>query len=360
MKHTSVPTPRTVLGPVPVVVALIAATLTLQTAEAAPAKSPRPPVGHRRRHSAPRASAPPSAPTGRAPTTTPSTTSSSSMSPPRPPRPRPGRPAPNARIVKHSLASLDAARATLKKQATIPGTSWGMDPRTNKVVINADRTVQGDELEQLKRVAASLGDRAAVTQSAGTLRPLIAGGDAIWGSGARCSLGFNVIKGGKPYFLTAGHCTNAVRSWSATQGGAEIAVTETGTFPGDDFGIVKYTAAGIVHPSEVDLYNGRMQPITAAGDPIVGEKVQRSGGSTHIHGGDITAVEVTANYQEGSVDGLIQAGVCAETGDSGGPLFEGDTALGLTSGGRGDCLFGGESFYQPVREALEKTGSQIG
>lgn len=264
-----------------------------------------------------------------------------------------------ARVVKHSLASLDAARATLKKQATIPGTSWGMDPRTNQVVITADRTVRGDKLERLKRVAASLGDRATVRQSAGTLRPLIAGGDAIWGTAARCSLAFNVTKGGQPYFLTAGHCTNAVRSWSATQGGDEIAVTEAGTFPGDDFGIVKYTAAGVTHPGAVDLYNGSMQAITRAGDPIVGQKVRRSGGSTHVRDGDVVALDVTANYQEGPVDGLIQTTVCAEAGDSGGSLFEGDTALGITSGGRGDCSSGGMTYYQPVREALEKTGAQI-
>ncbi|WP_455711974.1 S1 family peptidase [Streptomyces decoyicus] len=358
MKHTSAPMSRTVLGGAGVV-ALIAAALTLQSAQAAPAKAPEPPTATA---AAQRARDISSALGANAAgfyydaqnhklivnvTTAAAADKARSAGA-------------EARIVRHSLTSLNAARATLKERATIPGTSWAMDPKTNKVVVVADRTVTGDRLKQLKSVAASLGDRAALRQSTGTLRPLIAGGNAVWGSGARCSLGFNVIKDGEPYFLTAGHCTNAVRSWSATQGGPEIAVTETGTFPGDDFGIVRLTPADLVHPSQVDLYNGKMQAVTTVGDPIVGEKVQRSGSSTHVHGGDITAVEVTANYQEGAVDGLIQAGVCAETGDSGGPLFEGDTALGLTSGGRGDCLFGGESFYQPVREALEKTGSHIG
>ncbi|MGY4969212.1 S1 family peptidase [Streptomyces nigrescens] len=359
MKHTRVPTPRTVLTGAALVVALTAATLTLQTADAAPAKNPDPPSASAAGQRAKGLSSTLGADGAGAyydaehhklivNVTTEAAAAKARAAGAEP------------RIVKHSLASLDAARATLKKQATIPGTSWGMDPRTNKVVINADRTVQGDKLEQLKRVAASLGDRVALRQSADALRPLIAGGDAIWGTGARCSLGFNVTKGGQPYFLTAGHCTNAVRSWSATQGGTEIAVTEAGTFPGDDFGIVKYTAADILHPSAVDLYNSSMQTIAKAGDPIVGQKVQRSGGSTHVHEGDVIALEVTANYQQGSVDGLIQATVCAEAGDSGGSLYEGDTALGLTSGGRGDCSLGGVTYYQPVREALEKTGAQIG
>ncbi|MEE4418459.1 S1 family peptidase [Streptomyces sp. DSM 41528] len=264
-----------------------------------------------------------------------------------------------ARIVKHSLASLDAARATLKEHASIPGTSWAMDPKINKVVVTADRTVRGDDLERLKAVAGSLGDRVVVQLSPDTLEPLIAGGDAIWGTEARCSLGFNVTKGGQPYFLTAGHCTHAVPSWSVAQEGPPIAMSEAGSFPGDDFGIARYTAADMAHPSEVDLFGGA-QHIVRAADPIVGQKVRRSGSTSHVHDGEVTALNVTANYQEGVVEGLIQTSVCAEAGDSGGPLFEGDSALGLTSGGRGTCAAGGVSLYQPVTEALQKTGARIG
>ena len=49
--------------------------------------------------------------------------------------------------------------------------------------------------------------------------------------------------------------------------------------------------------------------------------------------------------------GLIQTNVCAEPGDSGGPLYDGSKALGLTSGGSGNCTTGGTTFYQPAREA---------
>ncbi|MBC3992345.1 trypsin-like serine protease, partial [Streptomyces sp. AC563] len=74
----------------------------------------------------------------------------------------------------------------------------------------------------------------------------------------------------------------------------------------------------------------------------------------------VTALDATVNYQEGTVEGLIQTTVCAEPGDSGGSLFAGDTALGLTSGGSGNCGSGGETFFQPVTEALQATGTQIG
>ena len=41
------------------------------------------------------------------------------------------------------------------------------------------------------------------------------------------------------------------------------------------------------------------------------------------------------NYPQGTVTGMIRTTVCAEPGDSGGALFAGNTALGLTSGGSG-------------------------
>ncbi|WP_399093123.1 S1 family peptidase [Streptomyces sp. BBFR2] len=264
-----------------------------------------------------------------------------------------------ARMVKYSMAQLDSARRTLKADATIPGTSWGVDPRTNKVVVTADRTVKGDALAKLTKVTKGLGDKVAFRQIKGELRPLVAGGDAIWGSGARCSLGFNVVKDGQPYFLTAGHCGNAVQSWSDQQGGQEIATTEDSTFPGNDFAIAKYTG-DTDHPSEVDLYNGSTQKITQAADATVGEKVQRSGSTTQVHDGTVKALDATVNYQEGSVEGLIQTDVCAEPGDSGGALFDGESALGLTSGGSGDCSQGGETFFQPVPAALQKFGAEIG
>ncbi|WP_264483080.1 S1 family peptidase [Streptomyces pinistramenti] len=264
-----------------------------------------------------------------------------------------------ARLVKHSLAQLDSARQTLKSQATIPGTSWGVDPRSNKVVVTADRTVKGAALAKLTKVTKGLGDRVELRHSKGEIKPLIAGGDAIWGSSARCSLGFNVVKDGQPYILTAGHCGNAVKSWSDQQGGQEIATTETSKFPGNDYSIAKYTS-DTAHPSEVDLYNGSTQKITKAAEATVGEKVQRSGSTTQVHDGTVKALNATVNYQEGSVEGLIQTDVCAEPGDSGGALFDGESALGLTSGGSGDCSSGGETFFQPVPAALQAVGAQIG
>ncbi|MEV5951038.1 S1 family peptidase [Streptomyces sp. NPDC052002] len=263
------------------------------------------------------------------------------------------------RTVTHSMAQLNAARQELKAKASIPGTAWSMDPVSNKLVVKADRTVTGDRLAKLNTVVRGLGDTVTLKRTAGRFQPLIAGGDAIWGSSARCSLGFNVTVGGQPYFLTAGHCGNAVSSWSDQQGGSEIAVTEASTFPGHDYALVRYTS-DIDRPSAVDLYNGSAQQITGAGNATVGEQVQRSGSTTGVNGGQVTGLDATVTYEEGQVNGLIDTTVCAEPGDSGGSLFDGGTALGLTSGGSGDCSSGGETFFQPVPDALQAYGAQIG
>ncbi|MFF2995586.1 S1 family peptidase [Streptomyces sp. NPDC057950] len=264
-----------------------------------------------------------------------------------------------ARVVQNSLAELRSARTTLKSDATIPGTSWATDPQSNKVVVTADRTVSKAEWAKLAEVVDSLGSKAELQRTKGEFKPFIAGGDAISGSGGRCSLGFNVVKGGQPYFITAGHCTEAISTWSDSSGN-QIGTNEQSSFPDNDFGLVKYTGS-TEHPSAVDLYNGSSQPITKAAEATVGEKVTRSGSTTQVHSGTVTGLDATVNYGNGDVvNGLIQTDVCAEPGDSGGSLFDGDSAIGLTSGGSGDCTSGGETFFQPVTEALSAFGAQIG
>jgi hypothetical protein len=116
---------------------------------------------------------------------------------------------------------------------------------------------------------------------------------------------------------------------------------------------VKYTASGT--PSGTV----GSQDITGSGNATVNQTVTRRGSTTGIHSGRVTATNATVNYAEGSVSGLIQTTVCAEGGDSGGPLYAGSTALGLTSGGSGNCSSGGTTFFQPVTEALSRYGVSV-
>ncbi|CAL9350115.1 S1 family peptidase [Streptomyces sp. enrichment culture] len=267
------------------------------------------------------------------------------------------------REVDHSMAELEAGARTLKTEATIPGTSWAVDPRTNKILVTADSTVTGDTWDRLESTVEGLGSgMATLKRSAGTFRTFASGGDAIFAGGARCSLGFNVTAGdGSPAFLTAGHCVAAGDEWSDRQGGEPIATVGQALFPGaGDFALLAYDDPAVEAPSEVNV-GGRTVPVVRAADATVGQQVFRMGSTTGLADGQVLGLDATVNYPEGTVTGLIQTDVCAEPGDSGGPLFTQDgLALGLTSGGSGDCTVGGETFFQPVTTALEAVGATLG
>ncbi|WP_445529123.1 S1 family peptidase [Streptomyces cyslabdanicus] len=276
------------------------------------------------------------------------------------------------RKVGNSTAALQSAARTLKADASIPGTSWAVDPRTNKVVVTADSTVTGADWDRLQSTVRVLGSgMATLKKSAGTFRTFAAGGDALFartqGGTVRCSLGFNVTAGdGSPAFLTAGHCGVAAGQWSDSQNGAPVATVDQATFPGSDLALVTYDDPNTRAPSTVDVGNGQSVEITGAAEATVGATVFRMGSTTGLHNGTVTGLDATVNFQSetGGVDtvtGLIQTDVCAEPGDSGGPLFTQDGgAVGLTSGGSGDCTRGGETFFQPVTTALRATGATLG
>jgi streptogrisin D len=267
------------------------------------------------------------------------------------------------REVDNSMTELEAGARTLKSRATIPGTSWAVDPRTNKILVTADSTVTGGKWNRLESTVRSLGSgMATIKKSTGTFRTFASGGDAIFSGGARCSLGFNVTAGdGTPAFLTAGHCGVAAEQWSDAQGGQPIATVDQAVFPGEgDFALVRYDDPATVAPSEVDLGDQTL-PISRAAEATVGQEVFRMGSTTGLADGQVLGLNATVNYPEGTVTGLIQTNVCAEPGDSGGSMFTRDgLAVGLTSGGSGDCASGGETFFQPVTTALEAVGATLG
>jgi streptogrisin D len=266
-----------------------------------------------------------------------------------------------AQLVKRGAAELNRATAELERSAKIPGTAWWIDPATNQVVISVDPTVTGAKLERVKAAAARTNGAVRIEHEAGVLSTRISGGQAIYAQGGgRCSLGFNVrSSSGVYYFLTAGHCTNIAANWYSNSGQTNLIGTRAGTsFPGNDYGIVRHSnsanAAGNVY-----LYNGTYRDVTGAANAYVGMSVTRSGSTTGVRSGSVTATNATVNYAEGSVYGLIRTNVCAEPGDSGGSLFSGSSAVGLTSGGSGNCTYGGTTYFQPVTEPMSVYGVSI-
>ena len=255
-----------------------------------------------------------------------------------------------------STAQLKSADASVLK-ADVPGTAWAVDSKTNRVVVTVDSTVSKAEIAKIKRQAGSNAGALTIKHTSGQFKPLISGGDAIYGGQYRCSLGFNVHSGSTYYFLTAGHCGEVASTWYSNSGHTTTLGTNVGySFPTNDFALVRYTNSSISHPSTVGN-----QTITSAATPSVGTTVYRRGSTTGTHSGRVTALNATFNYGSGDVVyGMIQTTVCAEGGDSGGPLYGGTVAYGLTSGGSGDCTSGGTTFFQPVTAALSHYGVSIG
>ncbi|WP_282793300.1 S1 family peptidase [Streptomyces sp. CC224B] len=260
--------------------------------------------------------------------------------------------------VTRDAAALDAAMDALESRAKIPGTSWGLDPRTNQIAVQADRSVSARDLARLRRVADSLDGAVRVSRVPGTFRREVAGGDAIYGGGSRCSAAFNVTKGTTRYFVTAGHCTNLSSTWSATSGGAAIGTREGTSFPTNDYGLVRYTN-GSNPAGNVTLHNGSFQEISSAADAVVGQSIRKSGSTTKVTSGTVTAVNVTVNYSDGPVYGMVRTTACSAGGDSGGAHFAGTVALGIHSGSSGCSGTNGSAIHQPVREALAAYGVSV-
>ncbi|MFD7018206.1 S1 family peptidase [Streptomyces sp. NPDC059928] len=252
-------------------------------------------------------------------------------------------------------AALTAANDAVRG-ADVAGTAWSVDSATGKVDVTADSTVSAADIARIKREAGANAGAISIQRVPGRFSKLLSGGDPIYTTSWRCSLGFNVKKGSTYYFLTAGHCTQGYPNYyTSSSHSTSIGPTVATSFPGNDYGLVQYSNTSLAHPSAVGS-----QRITSAANPSVGQSVTRRGSTSGIHSGKVTALNQTVNYGNGDiVSGLIRTTVCAEPGDSGGPLYSGSTALGLTSGGSGDCTSGGTTFFQPVVEAMNAYGVSL-
>ncbi|KWV32477.1 S1 family peptidase [Micromonospora rifamycinica] len=254
--------------------------------------------------------------------------------------------------------STGPAAATALQDVRTVGTTWGPDPTTGRLTLTVDDTVHPEQVRALRVTAVRAG--ADLRHEPGRLRLLIAGGQAVYGGGARCSLGANVRSGTTSYFLTAGHCTATATSWYADAGQTTVLGTRVASsFPTNDYGLVRYTGR-VDRPSAVYTYPGLLT-INGVGTAYIGQAVCRSGSTTGVRCGTVTALNQTVNWAEGSVSGLIRTNICAEPGDSGGPLYVAATGMiiGILSGGSGNCTSGGTTFYQPIAEALAAYGVTI-
>ncbi|GAA2337242.1 S1 family peptidase [Saccharopolyspora halophila] len=236
-----------------------------------------------------------------------------------------------------------------QEQAPEAVTGWHVDPQQNAVVV----TVKPGSAPEATRFAEANGAAAAidVVESAAQPRTYadIVGGNAYTiDNSARCSIGFAVNDG----FVSAGHCGDVGSSTSGPSG------TFAGSsFPGDDYSYVRTGSDDTPQPY-VNTYGGQ-RAVTGSSEAAVGASICRSGSTTGWHCGTVEAKNQTVRYSQGTVYGLTRTDVCAEPGDSGGSFISGNQAQGMTSGGSGDCTWGGTTYFQPVNEALSAYGLSL-
>jgi hypothetical protein len=259
------------------------------------------------------------------------------------------------RTATYSARRLDAAKARIDRLSAPSGVSgWHVDPVANTVVVDVLRDHQADNdvrgfLSQARRtgpVAVRTVSAAPRTFAAGTV-----GGDPYYTGNVRCSIGFSVYGG----FVTAGHCGRAgagVSGWD----GSYIGTFQGSSFPDNDYAWVSVGNGWWTVPVVLGWGTVPDQLVRGSAVAPVGSSVCRSGSTSHWHCGTVLALDETVNYSQGAVHQLTKTSVCAEPGDSGGSFITGDQAQGVTSGGWGNCTSGGETWFQPVNEILNRYG----
>ena len=250
------------------------------------------------------------------------------------------------KLVKYSFATLTNAKNSLDGMQNVPQTAWGIDTRADQVVVTIYSSASKATADKVTAAAAALGDQARVEHKTGKLSLYIADGDAIQNDQGRCSLGFNVTRGGSPFLLTAGHCTNLGGTWSGGDvSGAEVVESDC---PGADSGLL--TRPNGSGPGEINTG----QAITSAGTPTVGEQMEKQGSTTGGGSGEVTSVDESVNFDVGVLDHEFGTTAHTDHGDSGGPAYDGSTGLGTLSGG--DTV---TSYFYPLTLELSSYGLSL-
>ncbi|MFJ1589213.1 S1 family peptidase [Kitasatospora albolonga] len=264
----------------------------------------------------------------------------------------------DTRIVEHSAARLDATMKRIDALTAPAGVaSWRVDPASSRVVVNVVDSAQGDNdvrafVAKARKAGPVTVERTAEapqTFAAGTV-----GGDPYYTGNVRCSIGFSVHGG----FVTAGHCGRAgqqVRGWDNTY----IGNFQGSSFPGDDYAWVNVGSGWWTVPVVLGWGTVPDQLVRGSNEAPIGASICRSGSTTRWHCGRVLAKNETVNYSQGAVHQMTKTSVCAQGGDSGGSFISGDQAQGVTSGGWGNCSSGGETWYQPVNEILNRYGLRL-
>jgi hypothetical protein len=262
------------------------------------------------------------------------------------------------RTAEHTAKELDAAKARIDKLSAPAGvSSWHVDPKAGSVVVGVVRGEREDAAVQRFLERAREAGPVTVEETAAAPRTFAAGtvgGDPYYTGNVRCSIGFSVHGG----FVTAGHCGPVgagVSGWDRSY----IGTFQGSSFPDNDYAWVSVGNGWWTVPVVLGWGTVPDQLVRGSAEAPVGASICRSGSTTRWHCGRVLAKNETVNYSQGAVHQMTKTSVCAEPGDSGGSFISGDQAQGVTSGGWGNCSSGGETWYQPINEILNRYGLRL-
>ncbi|MGW8592204.1 S1 family peptidase [Dietzia sp. NPDC055877] len=149
-----------------------------------------------------------------------------------------------------------------------------------------------------------------------------------------CSTGFNGELDGKPVVITAAHCAGADGTRAALADGEEF-----GTMTGTKREAID-TALIAVDESAAERFSNNLvsadgnapQSIIGTAEPVVGQKACKTGFRTGFSCGTISQVDADIDVAGSrTIAGAFTVDLCALPGDSGGVVFSGDRALGISS-----------------------------
>jgi Repeat of unknown function (DUF346) len=269
--------------------------------------------------------------------------------------------------VESTWAELEAAQARLNAALNEPLkqglVQTALNPETNAVVVREAKGLDARLGAQIKQLAALQGVHVEVqpTESPSlhlTLQsckylPSICdapmrGGVDIQPSGtpccgAHCTAGFKGIGDtyGNRFVITAGHCyAREGGQWLSFTSNSQphyLGAVQAATFPVHDYAAINasgnYWDTSSWPNTVVNWGVNQEYPITTESSSYVGEYVCHIGAQSGKSCGTVSALHHTSTDEYGElIYNLTEFGVvCGIGGDSGGPVFAGNTALGIMS-----------------------------
>ncbi len=276
-----------------------------------------------------------------------------------------------------------------------------IDPRANHVSVTLSGTANEGRSAEVADAVNQYGPAAEIERkkfnpipvacSFGDCDPPLRGGVAITpknSPGTMCSAGFKALgnANGNRFVLTAGHCTYGVSTYLAQPASSPFESKEIGPVEatytnasGYDVGLIKANGGywdttpwptEVVYWSPKESYEA-VNPhvaITAEASSYIGEWACHSGQSSGTSCGTVKEVDLDLSFEtEGrpqirnDLSFVTGPELCIEGGDSGGPVFTGNTALGITSAMEGELPIpcGNGDYYSEITEDSDLLGVHV-